>query len=95
VHETLERSPALRGLTFLQISDSHVGFHLPPNPNALGTLKEAVAKVRAMPKKPAFMIHTGDISHLSLTQFDDADRMHGHDCEKPSPTRLMASRECW
>ena len=65
-----------RGLTFLQISDSHIGFHLPPNPNALGTLEEAIAKVNALPKKPAFMIHTGDISHLSLeAQFDDADRI--------------------
>ena len=64
------------GLTFLQISDSHIGFHLPPNPNALGTLEEAIAKVQALPKKPAFMIHTGDISHLSLeSQFDDADRI--------------------
>jgi 3',5'-cyclic AMP phosphodiesterase CpdA len=65
-----------RGLTFLQISDSHIGFHLPPNPNALGTLEEAIAKVNALPKKPAFMIHTGDISHLSLaSQFDDADKV--------------------
>jgi hypothetical protein len=24
--------------TFLQMSHSHIGFHLPPNPNALGTL---------------------------------------------------------
>ena len=65
-----------KGLTFLQISDSHVGFHLPPNPNALGTLEEAIARVNAEPKKPAFMIHTGDISHLSLdSQFDDADRI--------------------
>jgi 3',5'-cyclic AMP phosphodiesterase CpdA len=65
-----------RGLTFLQISDSHIGFHLPPNPNALGTLEEAIAKVNALPTKPAFMIHTGDISHLSLeSQFDDADRI--------------------
>jgi len=65
-----------RGLTFLQISDSHIGFHLPPNPNALGTLEEAIAKVNALPTKPAFMIHTGDISHLSLEpQFDDADRI--------------------
>jgi 3',5'-cyclic AMP phosphodiesterase CpdA len=62
--------------TFLQISDSHVGFHLPPNPNALSTLEEAIAKVNAQPKKPAFMIHTGDISHLSLeSQFDDADHI--------------------
>jgi 3',5'-cyclic AMP phosphodiesterase CpdA len=63
-------------LTFLQISDSHVGFDKPANPNALGTLEEAIAKVNALPKKPAFMIHTGDISHLSLAaQFDDADRI--------------------
>ena len=67
-----------KGLTFLQISDSHVGFHLPPNSNALGTLEEAIAKVNALtlPQKPAFMIHTGDISHLSLeAQFDDADKV--------------------
>jgi 3',5'-cyclic AMP phosphodiesterase CpdA len=65
-----------RGLTFMQISDSHVGFDKPANPNALGTLEEAIAKVNALPKKPSFMIHTGDISHLSLeSQFDDADRI--------------------
>ena len=66
----------VKGLTFLQISDSHVGFHLPPNADALGTLQECVTKVNALPIKPAFMIHTGDISHLSLeAQFDDADRI--------------------
>jgi 3',5'-cyclic AMP phosphodiesterase CpdA len=64
------------GLTFLQISDSHVGFDKPANPNALGTLEEAINRVIALPKKPSFMIHTGDISHLSLaSQFDDADRI--------------------
>ncbi len=64
------------GLTFLQISDSHVGFDKPANPNALGTLEEAVSRISAMPVKPAFMIHTGDISHLSKpSQFDDADRI--------------------
>lgn len=61
--------------TFLQISDSHVGFDKPANPNALGTLQEAIAKVNAMPTKPAFMIHTGDITHLSKpTEFDNADQ---------------------
>jgi 3',5'-cyclic AMP phosphodiesterase CpdA len=65
-----------KGLTFLQISDSHVGFDKPANPNALGTLQEAIAKVNALPKKPSFMIHTGDISHLSKpSEFDDADRI--------------------
>ena len=64
------------GLTFVQISDSHIGFDKPANPNALGTLQEAIGKVNALPTKPAFMIHTGDISHLSkVSEFDDADRI--------------------
>jgi 3',5'-cyclic AMP phosphodiesterase CpdA len=64
------------GLTFLQISDTHIGFDKPANPNALGTLEEAVARINAMPVKPSFMIHTGDISHLSkASEFDDADRI--------------------
>ena len=66
------------GFSFLQISDSHVGFDKPANPNALGTLQEAIGKVAAMPAKPAFMIHTGDITHLSKPgQFDDADKVIG------------------
>src|SRR5213082_1845760 len=64
------------GLTFLQISDSHVGFDKPANPNALGTLEEAVNKIKALPVKPSFIIHTGDITHLSKpSEFDDADRI--------------------
>src|SRR5882757_8562537 len=63
-------------MTFLQISDSHVGFDKPANPNALGTLEEAIVKIKTMPIKPAFMIHTGDISHLSkASEFDDAERI--------------------
>lgn len=66
------------GFAFLQISDSHVGFDKAANPNALGTLEEAIGMVVAMPVKPAFMIHTGDISHLSKAkQFDDADQVIG------------------
>ena len=66
------------GFTFMQISDSHVGFDKPANPNALSTLQEAIGKVVAMPAKPAFMIHTGDISHLSKAkQWDDADQVIG------------------
>ena len=63
-------------LTFLQISDSHIGFDKPANPNATATLEEAIAKVKALPKKPAFMLHTGDITHLSKPkEFDDADKV--------------------
>jgi 3',5'-cyclic AMP phosphodiesterase CpdA len=66
-----------RGLTFLQISDSHIGFDFKsPYPNALATLGECITKINALKTKPAFMIHTGDISHLSLaSQFDDADNV--------------------
>jgi 3',5'-cyclic AMP phosphodiesterase CpdA len=64
------------GMTFLQISDSHVGFDKPANPNALGTLEEAIAKVKALKAKPSFMIHTGDITHLSKEkEFDDAQHV--------------------
>src|SRR5476649_2659628 len=65
-----------KGFTFLQISDSHVGFEKPANPNALGTLKEAIAKVKAMSARPSFMIHTGDITHLSKpAEFDNAEQV--------------------
>src|SRR3974390_1512577 len=60
-------------LSFLQISDSHVGFDKPANPNVIGTLEEALAKVKSLPAKPSFMIHTGDITHLSKpAEFDNA-----------------------
>ena len=72
------QSPPKRPFTFLQISDSHVGFNKPANPDALGTLREAVGKVRALSRKPAFMIHTGDITHLSKpAEFDNAGQLIG------------------
>ena len=68
----------VKGFTFLQISDSHMGFDKPANPNTKGTLEEAIGRVKALPAKPAFMIHTGDISHLSRpAEFDDADKIIG------------------
>jgi 3',5'-cyclic AMP phosphodiesterase CpdA len=65
-----------KGLTFLQISDSHIGFDKPANPNAKGTLEEAIGRIKALPVKPSFMIHTGDITHLSkVKEFDDAEKI--------------------
>jgi 3',5'-cyclic AMP phosphodiesterase CpdA len=67
-----------KGFTFLQISDSHMGFDKPANPNAKGTLEEAIGRIKALPAKPSFMIHTGDITHLSKpAEFDDADKIIG------------------
>jgi 3',5'-cyclic AMP phosphodiesterase CpdA len=61
-------------LTFLQISDSHIGFNKPANPNSIGTLQEAISKIKTLPAKPSFMIHTGDITHLSKAEeFDNAN----------------------
>ena len=63
-------------LSFLQISDSHVGFDKPANPNVIGTLEEAIGRIKGLPQRPAFMIHTGDITHLSKpAEFDNADRI--------------------
>jgi hypothetical protein len=68
--------PAVRPFTFVQVSDSHIGFTKDPNPDARATFREAVAKIRAMPVKPDFIIHTGDVSQLSRPdQFDDADQI--------------------
>ncbi len=67
-----------KGFSFIQISDSHIGFSKPANPDALGTLKESIDKIAAMPAKPAFLIHTGDITHLSKPkEFDDAAQVIG------------------
>lgn len=72
----LAADPASKPFTFLQISDSHVGFDKPANPDALSTLREAVARIKALPSKPAFILHTGDISHLSKDkEFDDAQTL--------------------
>jgi 3',5'-cyclic AMP phosphodiesterase CpdA len=74
--QAAETSPS--ALTFLQISDSHVGFDKPANPNALATLQEAIDKVGTLPQRPSFMIHTGDITHLSKpSEFDNADQVIG------------------
>ena len=70
------KSTEALGLTFLQISDSHIGFDKPANPNVKGTLEEAIARIKAIPQKTAFMIHTGDITHLSkVSEFDDAEKI--------------------
>ena len=66
------------GFSFVQISDSHIGFNKPANPHADTTLMEAIGKVKAIPGKPAFMIHTGDITHLSKpAEFDAANQLIG------------------
>src|SRR5262249_34807372 len=63
-------------LSFVQISDSHLGFDKAANPDVVGTLKSAIDKINAVQPAPAFMLHTGDISHLSKpVEFDTVDQL--------------------
>ena len=67
---------ATKPFTFVQLSDSHIGFNKPPNADARATFAEAIAKVKALPQQPDFLIHTGDVSQLSRdNEFDDAEQM--------------------
>ena len=69
------RRTAVRPFTFVQLSDSHIGFNKPPNADARATFREAVAKVKALAVQPDFIIHTADVSQLSRDdEFDDADQ---------------------
>jgi hypothetical protein len=70
------RQSAVAPFTFVQLSDSHIGFNKPPNADARATFREAIAKVQALSNKPDFIIHTGDVSQLSRDEeFDDAEQM--------------------
>ena len=60
----------------MQISDSHMGFNKPANPDVVATLQAAVDKINALAQPPEFLLHTGDISHLSKPeQFDNVDQI--------------------
>jgi 3',5'-cyclic AMP phosphodiesterase CpdA len=60
------------GLSFVQISDSHIGFGKDPYKQTVAaTLQEAVDRINALPRRPDFLIHTGDLTHLSTPkEFD-------------------------
>ena len=63
-------------LAFVQISDSHIGFRNPPNPDPAGTLGEAIELVRQRRDGAELLIHTGDVSHLSRpAEFDTAEQL--------------------
>jgi hypothetical protein len=67
--------PAGRPL-FVQLSDTHIGFHKDANPDVNATLTRAIDLVNALPSQPKFMIHTGDITHLSKpAEFDTAAQL--------------------
>jgi 3',5'-cyclic-AMP phosphodiesterase len=63
-------------LSFVQISDSHIGFNKPANPDVSGTLQATVDKINALPREPEFIIHTGDLTHSAKPEeFDTMDQI--------------------
>jgi|SRR5689334_22652894 3',5'-cyclic-AMP phosphodiesterase len=51
------------GFSFVQISDTHVGFKGEANPDAAASLRQVIERVNALPTPPAFVLHTGDQTH--------------------------------
>ena len=84
--EGIMQSAPPHSLSFVQISDTHIGFNKAANPDVVASLRRAIADINALPQRPAFAVHTGDISHLSReAQFGQArelfkeirvDRLH-------------------
>jgi 3',5'-cyclic AMP phosphodiesterase CpdA len=73
-------SPArsAKDLFFVQLSDSHIGFTGPANPDVLGSFTKAVGLVNALPQRPAFVMHTGDLTHTATpAQFDTIHQLLG------------------
>jgi len=63
-------------LAFVQISDSHMGFNKPANPDVVATFQAAIDKINALPIAPEFILHTGDVSHLAKpAEFDNVEQI--------------------
>ncbi|HEX3861338.1 MAG TPA: metallophosphoesterase [Stellaceae bacterium] len=64
------------GFSFVQISDSHIGFKGDVNPTPGVTLQQALDDIAKLPTPPAMLVHTGDVTHLSKAEeFDAADQI--------------------
>jgi Icc protein len=62
--------------SFVQISDSHIGFNKEANKDVAGTLREAIARINALPQPPDFILHTGDLTHLAeAEEFDTLEQL--------------------
>jgi Icc protein len=73
--DKMDHSKMKGELAFVQISDSHIGFNKPANPDVTATLQVAIDKINALPVRPEFVLHTGDLSHLSKdSEFDTLDQ---------------------
>jgi len=65
-------TPAGGDFGFVQISDTHIGFKGEANKDVAATLGEAIARINALPTRPAFVLHTGDLTHAQKPGAFDA-----------------------
>ena len=73
-HRQTENGPDT--LTFVQLSDSHLGFHGAANTDVTGSFARAVDHVNSLAARPDFVMHTGDLTHLATPgQFDQVKQM--------------------
>jgi len=71
-----QNTASASGFSFVQISDSHIGFNKAANQDVSGTLKLALDKINKIPAQPEFMLHTGDITQSSKpAEFDTAQQI--------------------
>jgi Icc protein len=72
----MKHSKGAEGFSFVQISDSHIGFNKPVNADVTGTLQAAVDRINAEQGSSEFLIHTGDLTHSSKpAEFDTVDQV--------------------
>jgi 3',5'-cyclic-AMP phosphodiesterase len=73
---TGQQAGKLADFSFVQISDSHIGFDKAANSNVTATCQAAIDKINALPVEPDLIIHTGDLSHLSKpSEFDTLNQV--------------------
>ena len=69
-------APDPHTLRFVQVSDSHIGFKGPANTDVTGSFQRALDQVNSLGFRPDFVMHTGDLTHLSTdAQFDQVKQM--------------------
>lgn len=69
-------APGQAGLRFVQVSDSHIGFQGPANTDVTGSFTRAIDQINTLGFRPDFVMHTGDLTHLSTpAQFDQVKQM--------------------
>jgi 3',5'-cyclic AMP phosphodiesterase CpdA len=65
IGQSADKRLATGDFVFAQISDSHIGFSKDANKDVVSTLQAAIGRIQQLPAAPDFLIHTGDLTHLS------------------------------